>query len=220
MVFVSFRTGSENIFVMDANTNAQATQVTFGGSDENPAWLAPCQSIVFDSFRGGNPQIYSVNLNGAGLQLLTTNHNFANTGPAPTPDGARIVFVSSRTGSNALWIMNADGSNQQPLGTLPGVASQPCVSPDGGSVAMVVNINGATEIGVVGLDGTGFIRLTSDGKQATHPTWLPDGSQIIFSSNRGPGGNTGLYSVGRSGANIQALPTNPSFALTPTVGGP
>jgi Tol biopolymer transport system component len=43
-----------------------------------------------------------------------------NVAPAWSPDGQQIVFLSNRSADNSagawrLWVMKADGNNQQPL---------------------------------------------------------------------------------------------------------
>jgi hypothetical protein len=38
-----------------------------------------------------------------------------NVAPAWSPDGGRIAFLTDRTGRWEIWVMRADGSNQQPL---------------------------------------------------------------------------------------------------------
>jgi TolB protein len=222
VAFVSWRSGSENIYIMDAVTNAPARQLTFGGSDGNPAWLVPCKTVVFDSGRAGNPQIYSVDEGGANLKQLTTGSRFANMNPAPTPDGSRIAFISNRTGTNSVWVMHADGSGQTYLGVLPGNPKQLAVSPDGKTIAVALTLNGAgaatSEISLINIDGTGYRQLTSDGVEATRPTWTPDGTGVVFASTR-----TGLrllHSIAITGGKIAPISTSPNIhnAESPSIG--
>jgi Tol biopolymer transport system component len=220
LLFVSLRSGNEDIFVMDAAAGALAQAVTTNlANDYDPAWLIPCQRMVFVSEKDGNPEIYAADLDGSNLLRLTTN-SIVDHQPAPTPDGRRIVFVSNRTGSDSLWVMGNDGSNQQPLSSgIIGTPSQPTVSPTGDWVAMAVTQNGMSEIALVRMDGTDFRQLTSDGSHALHPTWLPDGDQLIFSSDRG-GIAPELYYIDRSGSSgVQPLPINPNTGSDPSAGG-
>jgi Tol biopolymer transport system component len=54
-------------------------------------------------------------------------HAYNNASPAWSPDGSQIAFLTDRTGRWEIWVMKADGSNQQPLfpaETLAGIALQ------------------------------------------------------------------------------------------------
>jgi hypothetical protein len=49
-------------------------------------------------------------------------------------DDGKIVFVSSHTGSDDIFIMNADGSQQKQLTDSPNGDSSPRISPDGNKI--------------------------------------------------------------------------------------
>jgi WD40-like Beta Propeller Repeat len=55
--------------------------------------------------------IYTVHADGTGKTLLTDNGG----APSWTPDG-KIIFASTRSGSQQIWIMDADGSNPRQIG--------------------------------------------------------------------------------------------------------
>ena len=59
-----------------------------------------------------NWDVYVVNVNGSGLQRLT-NHPGRDGLAVSSPDGSQIAFVSDRDGYWAIYVMNADGSNQR-----------------------------------------------------------------------------------------------------------
>ena len=47
-----------------------------------------------------------------GEQRQLTNTPFKETSPCVSPDGRYLFFASARSGSNQVWRMNADGTNQ------------------------------------------------------------------------------------------------------------
>ena len=218
IVFVSDRSGKEQIYVKGlTNTASEQELVATSGNNFDAAWLVACQSIVFAADASGSDQIYSMNIDGAGLKRLATNSATENS-PAATADGTKIVFVSNRSGANALWVMEANGTDPQPVGGISDPPAQPAISADGTTIALAVTVGTATEIAIVGIDGSNFQQITRDGKQATHPTWLPDNQHVIFSSDRD--GQIRLYSIERSGANLQPLPFTDNLGSEPTAGNP
>lgn len=82
--------------------------------------------------------IWRIDVDGSGLEQLTFGP-YHDVGPAYLPDG-RIVFSTTRAGirdeyhgypCTALWTMDADGSNKQPLATNIGRDNEPAVLADG-----------------------------------------------------------------------------------------
>src|SRR5690606_29393530 len=66
------------------------------------------EAIVF-SWRG---DLWKVHADG-GMAIRLTSHPANETRSAWSPDGTRIAFMSDRTGSDNLYLMNADGTNVQ-----------------------------------------------------------------------------------------------------------
>ena len=102
------------------------------------AWDA--SHAIFTYRRQNDPwwHIYRVNLDGSDLTQLTSGP-YHDVGPAYLPDG-RIVFASSRTGirdeyhgypCTALWVMDADGADLQPIAVNIGRDNEPAVLRDG-----------------------------------------------------------------------------------------
>ena len=99
----------------------------------------------------GNAILYAQGTGSAGTDLvlatldsgtpkkLTIGKGTDNTSPSYSPDGRQIAFISGKSGSPQVYIMDADGSNVQLLTSYtPGVRSyraSPDWSPDGRAIA-------------------------------------------------------------------------------------
>ena len=118
--------------------------------------------------------------------------------PSYSPDGTRIAFVSSRSGSQEIWVANADGSDAVQLTSFRGPPTgTPRWSPDGRRIVLDSRVGGDSEIFVMNNDGSGLTRLTSDPSEDVVPSWSRDGRSIYFTSDRG--GREQVWKVGADG---------------------
>ena len=112
----------------------------------------PC-SIVFDSDRDGNFEIYLMGPDGNDLVNLS-NNPADEFNPAISPDGNQIAFVSNRDkgkeGGQSIYVMNADGSNVRQL-SFEFCGDWPNWSNDGSQITYSSN----DDIYVITADGNG-----------------------------------------------------------------
>lgn len=124
IAFVSGRSGSPQIFVMNADGSDQR-RLTFKGTyNTSPSWSPKGDKIVFQARdEKGNYDIFLVDLQG-NMERLTQNQG-SNEDPSFSRDGRYIVFTSDRKGGKQLWLMTADGDYQRQLTTSSGSPSTP-----------------------------------------------------------------------------------------------
>lgn len=117
-----------------------------------------------------------------------------------SPDGSRVVFVSTRTGSKEIWMANADGSNQTQLTFFEGASvGSPRFSPDGAQIAFDGYAGGSSDLYLVSIEGGKPVRLTTDPANEIRPSWSHDGKWIYFGWNRGGGTNQQIWKMPAGG---------------------
>jgi Tol biopolymer transport system component len=143
-----------------------------------------CEKIAFVSARDGNLEIYSVNLDGTGVERLT-NASANDDEPAWSPDGRRLAFTSDRLSSGDIYVMNADGTNVVRRTFSGGFSQGPAWSPDGTKIAYATLSNGSANLWVVSPDAGGgppTLLFAAPGWDA-QPAWSPDGSRLALVSD-------------------------------------
>jgi len=119
---------------------------------------------------------------------LTVGRYYDNLSPTWSPDGQRLAFISSRAGSPQLYVMSADGSNQEALARFDfgstGQSNGPAWSPDGQAIAFHREVAGVPQVFVVDLATRAVRQITGEGRNED-PSWAPDGRHLAFSSTRG-----------------------------------
>lgn len=171
--------------------------------------------LVFHSARTGDLEIYTMNADGTDVRQLT-NTPGRDLEPDWSPDGTAIVFTSARDNPNSvqLYLMNSDGSNQQPL--MPFVAADylgAAWSPDGERIAFYTNVDGNMEVYTVRKDGSDLTNLSRHPSNDMMPDWSPDGQRLLFVSERD--GNRELYVMNADGSNQVRLTDSFESELRP-----
>jgi len=128
VAFTSDRGGKPEIYTMDTN-GANIRRFSQSGECDSPAWAPQGTLVAFAmSAFGGKYDIYTIEV-GSGFQQRLTYGTGNSENPSWSPDGRFIVFSTDRRGRYELWIMGIDGSNPQPLASLPGNSITPYWAP-------------------------------------------------------------------------------------------
>jgi Tol biopolymer transport system component len=153
----------------------------------NPASSPDGRMIAFDAWDESESRLYVMRADGSGLTLLKSGPGASGPGvPAWSPDGARIVFLSTPGTPGAyeaeIWTINPDGTQPMRLYRSDCCIStwgRPIWSPDGRFIAFAVGLStpdGALAppgMYVMNADGTGLHKIATEHGVLMEPAWQP-----------------------------------------------
>ncbi len=212
---------AQNVWVVNTDGSglkALTTLTSSNASADFPQWSPDGTKIIFYSNRkldgsdALNPSqgsnIWFINADGTGLKALTALTTASVYNPQWSPDGAKIIFVSSQNvdGTNTLnssntsniWVVNVDGTALKVLTTATAASagsSQPQWSADGTKIVYQSQrkldgsnvTNNAINIWTMNADGSSqkpVTTATTTSVGCSNPQWSPDGTMIVFQSTR------------------------------------
>ncbi|MFN8454374.1 MAG: LysM peptidoglycan-binding domain-containing protein [Anaerolineae bacterium] len=115
--------------------------------------------VVKGCLPSGDCGIFIIGATGGSETKISTEQS--DTAPMPSPDGKKIVFMSSgRGGSNwEIWVMDVSGANPKRLTSNGNNDGLPTWSPDGKNIAYVSDAEGVWAVWVMNADGSNQRKL-------------------------------------------------------------
>ena len=191
IAFKSDRSGSYNLYVMDADGRNVTRLTDHGGSDHDPAWHPDGQSLLFASDRdrgAGRVDLYRLWLADRSVERLTNNFEGWAFMPSVSPDGNWAAFVSTTFPHQGGWtnqihVIELATKMTWPFDvTAPGC--WPSWSPDGQSIAHVLLNDESSTVQVISSFGDEPKPLPGESRRwHYYPDWSPDGTRLAISTS-------------------------------------
>ena len=187
--YMEFQAGKGQLFLQEMAGGKRTPVATTGKAlDFTPAFSPDAQTLAFSRATEEGTDLYTINLkDNCCLRRLTVGRFSDNLSPTFSPDGQRIAFVSTRPGLPQIYVMAADGTDQQLFAPfdygVTGSSNAPEWSPDGQSVAFHRDVAGTLQVFVLDVRTRVVRQLTSVGRNED-PTWAPDSRHLAFVSDR------------------------------------
>ncbi|HZE74779.1 MAG TPA: LpqB family beta-propeller domain-containing protein [Gemmatimonadales bacterium] len=188
MAFTKLVQGKGGVFLYTLGSG-EVTQLagTETGLNITPMFAPDGAHLAYARSDEKGTDIFVASLGERGSQRLTAGRFADNLSPTYSPDGRRIAFVSTRAGPPQLYVMAADGTDQELFAPfdfgVTGPSYAPEWSPDGTSVVFHREVSGTPQIFVLTVAGQKLRQITSQGRNED-ATWAPDGRHLCFVSDR------------------------------------
>lgn len=158
--------------------------------------------------------IWIMDADGSNKRQLTAGGDARS--PQWQPHGDRVAYLSSRSGTGEVWMVNPDGTGEVQVTFSEGNVSEYAWSPDGTAIVSVVgSAPGQQELSirVTEIEGNDTAQLTS-GNWDKSPVWSPDGTRIAFTSMSR--NQTAIWIVKSDGSDLAPLtPGDTRFFMMP-----
>lgn len=197
-----------DIYKADLEGNIVQKLTDTPGYDAEAVLSPRGDKIVFTSMRSGDLELWTMNLDGSDLQQLTNTPGY-DGGAFFSPDGAKIVWRASRFAKDSqaladyqrllkkglirpsqleIFVMDADGRNQQQVTHLGKASFGPYFHPTGDKIIFSSNLSDIQgrefDLYLINIDGTGLERITYTRQFDGFPMFSPDGKKLVWGSNR------------------------------------
>ena len=179
---VARTTDRAGIFLVPTDGSAEPKFWIRGSS---PVWTADGKQIIFS--RGGD--FWMVELGSKDATAITKERRGGRAAQL-SPDQKTLAYYSGQSGSQDIWLVPVDGSEEPKQLTNKSMAQDdrrfaPAWSPDGKQIAYFCNKNDYWEDDIWLVDVTsGEEQQISRGLMAmSTPVWSPDGTQIALMAN-------------------------------------
>jgi TolB protein len=176
IAFMRWTPASEQYQIWVMDRDGGNPRRVFAGTGWDPTWSPDGGRLLFASDRDGLTQLFTVDLDGTGLQRISNLPSIR--GRSDWSPLGLIATYSGESWHREIYVMSANGSNARQVSPPGGNSQGPSFSPDGqwivftGYFDRLNDIHGC-EIYSMRIDRTALTRLTNNDYCDYQPRWGP-----------------------------------------------
>ena len=193
IVYSSDRAGGYSLWRV--NADGGMPQLLAGGAArmKHPVADRAARRVVYENWN------YEINVwelasaeqgeTGEHTRPVTQTSELWNLYPQVSPDGSRIAYVSTQSGSHQLWLADRDGANARQLTRVTGGGvKSPRWSPDARRIVFLARAGSGVDIHIVDPNTQATVQLTATAVNEVAPAWSHDSTRILYGAPAVDGG--------------------------------
>jgi|JI9StandDraft_1071089.scaffolds.fasta_scaffold07315_6 TolB protein len=193
-VYVTYKQGQPRLYMTTKGTLRGTPFVSLKGNQLLPAITRKRDRIAFISDASGQAELFmqafapGKGVTGKPYQLYSCRGS-VQASPTFSPDGSKIAFVSDKTGTPRIYIININPIIEHH--TTPDLIliskankenTSPSWSPDGKKIAYSSNTNGVRQIWIYDREKREERQITFGLGNKENPNWAPDSFHLVYNS--------------------------------------
>lgn len=172
---IVFAQGDTELAVIDSEGSQVKILAKDLISQANGRWSPDGAWVYFTGRFSGQDtrEIFRIKSDGSEIENLT-NQDGDDMLVGWSPDGSKLLVISTRDGNQEVYVMDADGANPVNMSQNPAKDHDAAWSPDGNQIAFVSDRSGEEQIYVMNADGSNVVQVSSGiTGTAIAPKWKP-----------------------------------------------
>ena len=186
LAYVSFERGNSSIYIQDISSGARELVAAFRGINSAPAFSPDGRSLAMTLSKGGNPEIYVMDLGSKATDARSPTSSAIDTEPVWAPDGAALYFTSDRGGRPQIYQVSASGGGATRVSFEGSYNAEPSVSYDGKKIAVAQGNGNNYRIAMLDRSlGSPRWSTLSPGSLDESPSFAPNASMVLYAAREG-----------------------------------
>lgn len=191
-MFVSYLIGQPKLYIMNFKDGKTTRLSKMRGNQLTPAVSKDGNFVLFCSDILGCSDLYMVPFEIPVGEIqkprqIYKTPSYATGCPTFSPDGKRVAFVSNKSGSPKIYILDLPSSDAKLKDLKPKLISKRCRensspvwSPDGKKIAYNARTSSDRQIWIYDIEHEIEYQLTQGSGHKENPSWAPDSSHIVY----------------------------------------
>jgi Tol biopolymer transport system component len=205
IAFSSNRSGSFDIWMIDADGRRRMQLTSMDSDERSPKWSPDGKKIAFLTIANGKTDIWISSLEGDRITL--TDDESSKNDFEWDPFGELLVYDSNKGGRWNIWLADPHTHQASQLTEGQGDNMYPSWTQDGKDILFSSNGSGVFKIYEMTSAGSRLRQLTFGSGNDFKPSMSPDGKYIAFVSDKSGRGT--LWIMNADGTNVHEARSNP-----------